>query len=56
MGSPAYGLDVVALSLAVILAAALALLIAHLTPLLANLMSEALSGNENGPTGRRRLS
>ena len=48
MGSPAYGLDVVALALAVILAAALVLLISHLMPLLADVMPPVLSGNKAG--------
>ena len=44
MGSPTYGLDVVALAFAVVLAAALVLLISHLMPLLADVMPQALSG------------
>jgi len=38
MASPSYGIDVVALAFAVILAAALALLIAQIVPQLADLM------------------
>ena len=38
MGSPTYGLDVVALALAVVLAAALVFLLAQLVPQLADLM------------------
>ena len=38
MASPTYGLDVVALAFAVVLAAALVLLISHLMPLLADVM------------------
>jgi hypothetical protein len=38
MASPSYGIDVVALAFAVILAAALVLLISHLMPQLADLM------------------
>jgi xanthine/uracil permease len=48
MGSPSYGLDVVALAFAVILAAALVLLISHLMPLLADVMPPVLSGNKMG--------
>ena len=44
MGSPSYGLDVVALAFAVVLAAALVLLIFHLMPLLADVMPPVLSG------------
>ena len=42
MGSPTYGLDVVALAVAVVLAAALVLLISHLMPLLADVMPPVL--------------
>ena len=45
---PSYGLDVVALAFAVVLAAALALLISHLMPLLADVMPPVLSGNNAG--------
>ena len=41
MGSPSYGLDVVALALAFVLAAALVLLFSHLMPLLADVLSQA---------------
>ena len=44
MGSPSYGLDVVALALAVVLVAALLLPISHLMPLLADVMPPVLSG------------
>jgi xanthine/uracil permease len=43
MASPTYGLDVVALAFAVVLAAALVLLISHLMPLLADVMPPVLS-------------
>jgi hypothetical protein len=48
MGSPTYGLDVVALVFAVVLAAALVLLISHLMPLLADVMPPVLSGDKAG--------
>jgi hypothetical protein len=38
MASPSYGIDVLALAFAVILAAALTLLLSHLLPQLADLM------------------
>ena len=38
MASPSYGIDVVALAFAVVLAAALALLLSHLVPQLTDLM------------------
>ena len=41
MASPSYGIDVVALAFAVILAAALALLLSHLVPQLLDLMTAA---------------
>jgi hypothetical protein len=44
MGSSSYGLDLVVLAFAVVLAAAIALLIAHLMPLLADVMPPVLSG------------
>ena len=44
-GSPSYGLDVVALAFAVVLAAALVFLISHLMPLLADVMPQVLSVN-----------
>ena len=44
MGSPSYGLDVVTLAIAVVLAAALVLLISHLMPLLADVMPPVLNG------------
>jgi hypothetical protein len=44
MASPSYGIDVVALALVVVLAAALLLLVSHLTPDLADLMPPTLSG------------
>ena len=48
MASPAYGLDVVALASAVVLAAALVLLFSHLMPLLADVIRPVLSGNKAG--------
>jgi len=41
MASPSYGLDVIALAFAVVLAAALALLLSHLVPQLLDLMTAA---------------
>ena len=38
MGSPSYGLDIVALTLAVVLAAAIVVLVHHIMPQLAELM------------------
>ena len=48
MASPSYGIDVVALAVAVVLAVAIALLISHLMPLLADVMPPVLSGNKAG--------
>ena len=58
MGSPTYGLDVVALALAVVLAAALVLLISHLMPLLADVMPPVLSEipDDSSSARTRRLS
>jgi hypothetical protein len=44
MASPSYGIDVVALALAVVLAATIVLLISHVVPDLADLMPPPLSG------------
>ena len=44
MERPTYGIDVVALAFAVVLAAAIVLLVSHLMPQLADLMPPALSG------------
>ena len=41
MASPSYGLDVIALMFAVVLAAALALLLSHLVPQLLDLITAA---------------
>jgi hypothetical protein len=41
MASPSYGLDVIALAFAVVLAAALALLLSHLVPQLLDLITAA---------------
>ena len=41
MASPSYGLDVIALAFAVVLAAALSLLLSHLVPQLLDLITAA---------------